>query len=407
MKKKALAVLAAVMLASIVFPPVGTTAEPIKMVCLDIISGTMKFVGDAYQYGIKFAVEEINAAGGLLGRPIEVYYDDHQLKPDIGTRKARKYILQKEVEFILSGTATNVGTALSNVAEKEKVVMLNYGLAGDHMTGEAFNRHHFRVCMSSSQHAAALAAYLSKTEYKTYYILCQDYSAPRQGAAGFKRAMNRLKPSWKLVGEDYHPVGTKDLAPYINKVINSKAEVLYTVDWGGDLIVLLKQTKALGCQAKIASWFISDPIVCEAAGDAAIGAVTAEIYMLSVDTPANRDFIERWQKRNMTPEHPYPDLFVGKAYQAFKFLAEAIKKAGSTKAEDVIKAWEGLTYESPMGQMRMRACDHQTLATIPVAEILPGPGAFYKFPYAGKPITIIPSDKAAVPPEETGNPRCK
>jgi branched-chain amino acid transport system substrate-binding protein len=89
------------------------------------------------------------------------------------------------------------------------------------------------------------------------------------------------------------------------------------------------------------------------------------------------------------------------------FLAEAIKKAASTNAEDIIKSWEGLSYDSPMGRMTMRSCDHNVMTPIPVAEILPGPGQFYKFPYVGKPITIISAEKGAVPPEETGNPRCK
>jgi len=172
-------------------PLLAPSAEPIKMVSLDVISGTMKNVGDAYQYGLKFAVEEVNAAGGLLGRPVKVFYDDHQLKPDVGTRKAMKYILEEKVEFLLSGTATNVGQALSELAEKEKIPMLNYGLAGDDMTGKLFNRHHFRVSLSVSQHATALAAYLATTPLKNCYILCQDYSAPRQGAAAFKKAMDR------------------------------------------------------------------------------------------------------------------------------------------------------------------------------------------------------------------------
>lgn len=407
MKRKLLIGFVWVFLVSIGYPSMGESAEPIKMVCLELISGVGKTVGDGYQYGIKFAVEEINAAGGLLGRPIKMFYDDHQFKPDVGTRKALRYIMEEKVSFIVGGTATNVGQALSDLGEKEKIIVLNYGWAGDDLTGKLFNRHHFRVQLSTSQHSTALAAYFAGTPYKTFYILCQDYSAPRQGAAAFKRAMDKFKPGWKLVGEDYHPVGAKDMAPYISKVIDSKAEVMFTIDWGGDLIVLLKQAAALGMKCKVGSYFLSDPIATEAIGDAAIGAITAEIYMLTVDTPKNKDFIKRWVKRKMTPEHPYPDWVVGKAYQGFMFLAEAIKKANSTKAEEVIKAWEGLSYDSPMGHMTMRPCDHNVLTPIHVAEVLPGPGQFYKFPYVGKPITIISAEKGAVPPEETGNPRCK
>jgi branched-chain amino acid transport system substrate-binding protein len=84
----------------------------------------------------------------------------------------------------------------------------------------------------------------------------------------------------------------------------------------------------------------------------------------------------------------------------------APQKANSTKAEDVIKAWEGLSFDAPVGRMTMRPCDHQVITPISVAEIAKGPGPFYKFPFVGT-LVVIPAEKAAVPPEETGNPRCK
>jgi ABC-type branched-subunit amino acid transport system substrate-binding protein len=128
--------------------------------------------------------------------------------------------------------------------------------------------------------------------------------------------------------------------------------------------------------------------------------------MLTEDTPQNKAFIERWKKRKMFPEQPYPTWLMGKSYQAFMFMAEAIKKAKSTKADDVIKAWEGMSYDALVGRMVMRPCDHQVVTPISVAEVLPGPGPYYKFPFVGKP-TMIPAEKGAIPPAETGNPRCK
>ena len=393
-------------LATICTPSLGESAEPIKMLALDPLSGVMKDIGDRYQLGIKFAVEEINSGGGLLGRPIKMFYDDSQVKPDIAARKAIRYITEEKVEFIMTGTGTHVGKAMAQVAEKEKVIMLNYGAAGDELTGKDFTPYHFRVALSTGQQSGALAAYFANTPYKKYYLLCQDYAFGHDVAEAFKRAMNKFKPGWKLVGEDYHPLGAKDLGPYISKVIASEADVLITGNWGSDIQVLLKQGAGLGLKAKVGNYFLSDPVALPAIGDAAIGNITAEIYMLTEDTAQNKAFIERWKKRKMAPEHPYPAFVIGKSYQAFMFMVEAIKKANSTKAEDVIKAWEGMSYDALVGRMTMRACDHQVVTPISVAEILPGPGPFYKFPFVGKP-TMIPAEKGAVPPAETGNPRCK
>ncbi len=381
-------------------------AEPIKMADLNPISGVMKDIGDRYQLGIKFAVEEINAAGGLLGRPVKMFYDDSQVKPDVATRKAARYIAEENVQFIMSGTGTHVGKALGQVAEKSKVIFLNYGCAGDELTGKDFTPYQFRVALSTTQQSGALAAYFSARPYKKYFLLNQDYAFGHDVAEAFKKAMGRMKPDWQLVGEDYHPMGAKDLAPYISKVISSGAEVMITGDYGADLRVLIKQASALGLKARVGSYYLVDPYALQEIGDPTIGDITVEIYMLTEDTPQNKAFIERWKKRKMDPEHPYPTWLIGKAYQGVMFLAEAIKKAKSTNADDIIKAWEGLSYDAPVGRMTMRACDHQVITPISVAEILPGPGPFYKFPFVGKP-TVIPAEKGAVPPEETGNPRCK
>ena len=129
--------------------------------------------------------------------------------------------------------------------------------------------------------------------------------------------------------------------------------------------------------------------------------------MLTVDIPSNKSFIERWKKWNLTPEYPYPDLFVAKAYQALMGLAAAVKKANSVGSDKVIKAWERMQWESPMGKLTMRPCDHSALTPGPVAEKPPGSSRFHKFPYVDKPLTMIAADKGAVAPKETGNPRCK
>ncbi len=149
-------------------------------------------------------------------------------------------------------------------------------------------------------------------------------------------------------------------------------------------------------RAKIGTYYLCDPFVMQEIGDAAIGNIVAEMYILNEDTPPNKAFIERWSRRNMDPAHPYPAWQIGKGYRAVMFMAEAIKKAQSTKAEDVIKAWEGLSYEGLVGRLTMRPCNHQVTTPVTMGEAVPGPGAFYKFSWLGKP-TRIPTDKAAIP----------
>ena len=397
--------LAGCLLMALLIPSPGNSAEPIAMLALDPLSGVMKDIGDRYQLGIRFAVEEINAAGGLLGRPIKMFYDDSQLKPDVAARKVSRYASEEKVKFIMTGTGTHVAKAMAQVAEKEKIIMLNYGAAGDELTGKDFSPYHFRAALSTGQQSGALAAYFAGTAYKKYYLLCQDYAFGHDVAEAFKKAMKKFKPDWQLAGEDYHPVGTKDMGPYVSKIISSGAEVLITGNWGADLLVLLKQGAALGLKAKVGSYYLTDTNALPAIGDAAVGNITVEVYMLTEDTPQNKAFVDRWTKRKLDPNHPYPAWLIGKSYQAFMFMVEAIKQAKSTDADAIIKAWEGMSYDALVGRMMMRACDHQVVTPISVAEVIPS-GPYYKFPFVGKP-NMISGEKGAVPPAETGNPRCK
>jgi branched-chain amino acid transport system substrate-binding protein len=405
--KNRLGVMGAVLVCALAFfPAAGTPAEGVKIVDLSPQSGVMKDLGDRNQMGVRFAVEELNAAGGLLGSPIKVFYEDSQVRPDVATRKAIRAITEENVNFIFVSTGTHVAKALAQVAEKNKVILVNYASAGDELTGKDSSPYHFRMCLSTSQQSGALAAYFSPLPYKKYYLFNPDYAFGHEVSNAFKSAMKRMKPDWQLVGEDYHPLGTKDVGSYVSKILSSGAEVLITGDFGVDLRVLIKQASSLGMKAKIGTYYLCDPFVMQEIGDAAIGHIVAEMYILNEDTPQNKAFIERWNKRNMDPAHPYPAWQIGKGYQAVMFMAEAIKKAKSTKAEDVMKAWEGLTYEGLVGRLTMRACDHQVITPVTMGEAVAGPGAFYKFPWLGK-LTQIPAEKAAVPPEETGNPRCE
>lgn len=380
--------------------------EPIKILDLDPQSGVMKDVGERYQMAVKFWEEEVNAAGGINGRPVKVYYDDHQTKPDIATRKAIKYITEENVQYITTGVGTHIVSALEQVADKYKVILFSLSPAGDSLTGKEFTPYYFRSNLQNTQTAGGLAAYFAKSKYKKYYILCQDYAFGHDVAAAFKAGMKRHNADWELVGEDYHPIGTKDLGPYITKVISSGAEVLITGNFGPDLINLLQQSRTLGLKAKYGTYYMEDVYILKEVKNAAVGAITAEDYALTVDTPMNKDFVERWHKRMMDQNIPYPDSYIGKGYQGIKFLGEAIKKAKSANPDDVITAWEGLSMQNLTGTWTMRPCDHQLIAPVVISEVMGGPNPYYDFPYVGVP-TLIPAEEAAMPQSEVDNPRCK
>lgn len=210
--------------------------------------------------------------------------------------------------------------------------------------------------------------------------------------------MKQLSPSAVIVAELYHPMGTKDFAPYISQLVAAKPDVVFTPNWGNDLYLLIKQGRPLGLKAKVVSYYVDDDEMVQSVGDDSLilGDFGAEVYMLTIPGKKNQEFIEKAHKDN----GDYP-VRMAKPFLATMFWAEAVKKAGTTDVDAVIKAWEGLSYDGPAGVWTMRACDHQTQMPFWGAEITAKENKFYKHAYVGT-AAMIPAEKVEVPCAETG-----
>jgi branched-chain amino acid transport system substrate-binding protein len=269
-------------------------------------------------------------------------------------------------------------------------------------------------------HSAELALYFAKLapqKYSKFYLLNQDYNFGRAAADGFKKKFNKIKAANQtIVGDEYHPLQkVQDFGPYITKIMASGAEVVMTGDWGQDLKLFLQQGAALGWKVKVGNYFLDDPLVMQTVGKAALGQVTADAYLSTVDTKENRDLIKAWRARY--PDAPvsyrYPTLTCARCANAVTWVGDTIKRAGSLDTEKLIKAWEGSKFKSLWGaEVEMRACDHQMLTQGYIAEIVEPekiPADFRhfgtEFPFLAK-ATLIPKDEITVPPRETGNKRC-
>lgn len=367
MKKLTLGLAAACALLMLAVPAVAAE-DTIKIAAMEPLSGTFKDIGERYADGVVYAAKVINESGGLLGKKVEVVLVDTELKPDVATRKAQNLILRDGVKFFCGGTGSSVGAAMEQMAEKQNVIMISYGMAAASMTGEKCSRNFFRTCGNTDQHSYACAALVAKKGYKRVAIIAQDYSFGQEALAAFKRRLAKLNPSAKIVAELYHPAGTKDFAPYASQLIAAKPDVIFTPNWGNDLTLLLKQGRPMGMKQKVISYYINDEFTIQSLGNDALmlGNMGAEVYTLTIPTKKNQAFVAKFYK----DKRYYPTWLRGKSYISTMFWAEAVKKAGTTDVKAVIKAWEGLTYDGPAGVWTMRACDHQAQVPFWYTEIV-------------------------------------
>ncbi len=380
-----------------VAPPV-MAAKAIKLAVMEPLSGTFKDIGDRYLEGVQYAAKVLNAQGGINGQKVEVIPVDSELKPAVATVKATKLILTQGVKYFCGGTGSSVAGAMEALAQKHSLIFYTYGMAAASLTGQQCSANFFRLCANTDTQSAALAKWVAAKGFKKVATIAQDYSFGKEATEGFIKKLKELNPNAQIVAQIFHPIGTKDFAPYVSKIIDSGAEVVFTSNWGSDLTLLLKQAKPLGLKAKFAAYYLNDEnaITAVADDDAVVGSVTAEVYMLSIPGAANKAFIEGFKKAN----GHYPTWLRGKAYLATMMWAEAVKKAGSTDVNAVRKAWEGLTYKGPAGTWTMRACDHQVQQPVWTAEIVKK-NPYFKHAYVG-PATMVPPEDINVPCDQTG-----
>jgi branched-chain amino acid transport system substrate-binding protein len=398
--------------------PAGAVAkDTVKIAQISAFSGPFGAYGQIYHAMIKFAVDQQNAKGGLLGKKIEIIKADSELKPDVATRKAKKLILEDKVNFIGGTPGSHIAIALNKVATEHKTIFVNYAGMSDIIQGKEFSRYAFRVCQNAYNFTSALAQLMATEPYRKFYIICQDYTWGHDVAKAFKEQIKIHIPDAEIVGEDYHPLATKDFAPYIKKVINAKADAIFTGNWGPDASLLVKQARAMGLKTPfpfVMTFGWDAPLLYELK-DEAVGIYSAYDYTMRVDTPENKAMIARYHEQHKKDEDFrtwWPD---GHVIIGWNMVFAAVERAGSLDPEKVIEALEGMWYKTPVGWWAMRKCDHQLILPMFGGRIEPGWNPYYngsirpdvKFPIVGPDIVRIPAMEVSIPPTSDYNPRCQ
>ena len=399
---------------AILLRPGWAQTGPIKVGLIEPRSGPNKYIGDGRIAAAEFVADRVNAAGGLLGRKLEFVSVESEMKPDVASRRAIDLILGEKVAAV-SAFGGGLAKAVAQVCNSNNKIFYSTSTLPSEMTGSEFLPTTFSLSFNSEMLAQSVASYIAKSSLGKVYIFCQDYASGRSAATTFRKRFEQIKqPSQSIVGEEYHPpFKVNDFAPYITKIMASGADSLMTANFGPDLRLLIQQGHQLGWKVKVVGFYLNDPTMTSAIGDAAIGHVTTGVNMVTLKTAQNAQTIAAWRAKypNAPLDHRIPDLQIGQAVVGNQWFADVIRKARSLETDALIKAWEGDTREVLWGPAQMRSCDHQLqsgcgVATITKAADIPADIRFFPdFPYIG-PATLIPVDAISVPPKETGNKRC-
>jgi branched-chain amino acid transport system substrate-binding protein len=399
--------------------PLGAiAADTIKIGMVEAKSGPLEYTGRFYLAAAQFAVDEQNEKGGLFGKKIEIISEDGEWKPDVSTRKAKKLIMEDNVDFFVSGSGSANSIALNKVAENYKKIFINTSGTADDVQGRAFSRYGFRTCNSSYNIIAAQMHFLATSPYRRYYIIGPDFVYTYALSKVGKELMKIHIPDAKIVGEDFHPMGTKDFGPYITKIIAAKPDIILSGGFGNDLINMIKTARAMGLKSPFPIITqMGEPYPMRELQEDAVGLIITQQYSLRVKTPENEAFIRKWHEKHKNDKDFltwFPHGYCGAGVFGWRMTLAAIEKAGSLDPEKIIEAYEGFQYKSPVGLWTMRKCDHSVIIPMYVSKVESGWNPFFngsiradvKFPWEGPNIQMLPAEQVNAPATPDYNPRC-
>jgi len=349
---------ALLVLLSTVLPVVAADTKPILIGEISSYSTVPAFT-IPYRNGWEMAVEEINASGGLLGRKVEVISRDDGGKPDDATRHATELLSNQKVDLLAGTFLSNVGLAVSDIALREKVIFVAAEPLTDALVWDKGNRYTFRLRPSTYMQAAMLVEEAAKLPAKRWATVAPNYEYGQSAVASFKELLKAKRPDVEFVAEQWPALGKLEAGSTVQALAAAKPEAIFNVTFGADLTKFVREGNLRGLfeNRAVVSMLTGEPEYLDPLKDETPpGWIVTGYPWDQIKNPLHDKFVESYRKR--FGDNPRLGSVVG--YTTFMSIAEAIRKAGSTDPEKLIKAFRGLPVQTVFGPITFRALDQQS-----------------------------------------------
>jgi branched-chain amino acid transport system substrate-binding protein len=314
---------------------------------------------EPYKKGMELAVEQINAAGGVNGKTLQLIVRDDNANPGDAVRAAEELISREQVDVLAGSFLSNIGLALTDFAKQKKV----FFLAGEPLTDKIVwangNRYTFRLRASTYMQAAMLVPEAVKLKKKRWAVVYPNYEYGQSAAATFKQLLKAAQPDVEFVGEQAPPLGKVDAGSVVQALADSKPDAIFNVLFGADLSKFVREgnTRGLFQGREVVSLLTGEPEYLEPLRDETPnGWVVTGYPWYGIQTPEHKAFFLAYYTKYK--DNPKLGSVVG--WTTIQALATGIRAAKSTETEKLIKAFSGLQIDTPFGKAVFRAEDHQS-----------------------------------------------
>jgi len=320
-------------------------AEELRIGFVSPITGIFAQIGKDMVDGFQLYLDEHN--GKLGGADVKFIVEDSIGKPDAAVTKAKKLVLQDNVQMLVGGLLASTGYALAPVSTSEKVLYISSISAADDLTQRQLGNfpYFIRTGWSSSQPTHAIGKWACEQGYKKVVSIAADYAFGYEQQGGFQKAFEDC--GGKVIQKIWPPIGTKDFGPYI-PTIKGNADAIFSLMVGPMALQFPKQLRASGYKKPIIGGGTSyDEFVLPFMGDEVIGDVSSLQYSAALETPKNETFVKAYRAKY----GKVPSYYSESNYTTAEMIDEAIKKSGGKYpgAEEFIKTMLALKIDAVRG----------------------------------------------------------
>ena len=356
--------------------------KPINIGEINSYSSIPQFTGP-YRQGWQLAVEEVNAAGGLLGRKVEVISRDDAGKPEEAIRHAIELISSEQVDVLAGGYLSNVGLALADQALKNKRVYMASEPLTDALVWDKGNRYTFRLRPSTAMQAAMLVEEAAKMPAKRWATIAPNYEYGQSAVATFREQLKAKRPDVEFVGEQWPVLGKLDAGSTLQAITQTKPDAIFNVTFGADLAKLVREGNQRNVFPKtpVVSLLSGEPEYLDVLKDETPnGWIVTGYPWDQIDSREHASFAANYYKKYN--ENPKMGSVVG--YATMQAIFAAIRKAKSVDNEKLVTALRGLKFSTPFGPTEFRAIDQQSTmgAYVGKLDLRGGKGTMVQWRYA-------------------------
>jgi branched-chain amino acid transport system substrate-binding protein len=348
----------------------ASAEDTIKIGVLLIDSGPLAGLKDTQVKAVNLAIEQINAAGGTAGQKLEANFISYPGTPDTAVDGATRAVQKDGAMFITGMDTSAVTPALQAKLPALKALMLEVMANADGLTGKNCSPNYFRVNANDSMIMGTFREFLKDQGIKKWDILAVDYAAGRDSADKFKAL---VASQGGTIGKMlFSPSGTPDFGAKISELGADPADGLFVTIFGSDAINLAKQQQQFGLFKKykmvLGNSFVI-PQTLPAQGETVLGVYQNIGFVAGFPGAQPEAFVKAYKEKYNGELPPYTSA---DQYAAIQLIAAAIQKANSTNIDAVRAALSGLKAETALGDVEVRAGDHQVARRMAISQIVMG-----------------------------------